>query len=358
MKKWILPVVIGILLTFGNIENVNAGTCKYGDAATGTINEHELTIYSNDDEHKKLWSSNGANTCGTVLICTKNNGIFTYWDDSSNFTATLSNQQYTALGEGYMCNHYTGAYESDGSDDVPSFEVGNSCDGYEADLVYVYTAWKNAAEESLNCNDPNVCSASNYNQYAKNYGSRTSELEGKITSLSNKYKNCSAAEAYFTKVKEEIIQKSEQVNQTKDYYTNASNSLSSEEQRKVDAANREYEFANSKVDSIQNLDFSNVLSCQEVLGSALKYVEMGFNIIQIAAPILLIVLGSVDLAGAVISNDNDALKKATSKLGKRAIAAVAIFFVPLLVKLLIGMTGLNIPDVACGLAYIYKGGIL
>ena len=54
---------------------------------------------------------------------------------------------------------------------------------------------------------------------------------------------------------------------------------------------------------------------------------------------MLIVMGIVDLGKAVLSSDDKEIKGATSKLVKRAIAAVAVFFVPLIVNLLIGLTG-------------------
>lgn len=95
----------------------------------------------------------------------------------------------------------------------------------------------------------------------------------------------------------------------------------------------------------------DVLSCQEVLGDAIEYVDWGMTLIRIAAPILLIIFGSVDFAKAVISSDQDVLKKSTSSFIKRAIAAIAIFFVPLIVQLLINASGLGskIPDILCGL---------
>lgn len=66
----------------------------------------------------------------------------------------------------------------------------------------------------------------------------------------------------------------------------------------------------------------------DILNRAIKY-------IRIAAPILLIVFGIVDFGKAVLSDDKDELKKATSKFTKRAIIVVIIFFVPLIVGFLI-----------------------
>ena len=60
------------------------------------------------------------------------------------------------------------------------------------------------------------------------------------------------------------------------------------------------------------------------------------TIIQWGIPILLIVMGSIDLGKAVLASDDKEIKGATSKLIKRAIAAVAVFFIPMLVNLIFG----------------------
>lgn len=64
-----------------------------------------------------------------------------------------------------------------------------------------------------------------------------------------------------------------------------------------------------------------------------------FPIIQLAIPIILIIMGSIDLGRAVLSSDDKQIKEATGRLLKRAIAAVAVFFVTTLVYLLMGMFG-------------------
>lgn len=55
-------------------------------------------------------------------------------------------------------------------------------------------------------------------------------------------------------------------------------------------------------------------------------------ILKIGIPIILIVLGMVDLGKAVISSDDKAISKAVGTLTKRFIAAVIIFFVPSIVS--------------------------
>ena len=59
-----------------------------------------------------------------------------------------------------------------------------------------------------------------------------------------------------------------------------------------------------------------------------QFIRRGiFPIIQIGIPIILIIMGSIDLGKAVMSSDDKEIKGATSKLIKRVIMAVAIFFV-------------------------------
>ena len=58
------------------------------------------------------------------------------------------------------------------------------------------------------------------------------------------------------------------------------------------------------------------------------------NIIKIVIPLILIVLGMIDLGKAVISSDDKAINKAVTSLIKRFIAAVIMFFIPTIVSAL------------------------
>ena len=87
---------------------------------------------------------------------------------------------------------------------------------------------------------------------------------------------------------------------------------------------------------------------------AMEFIEEIINYIRIFVPILLIILGSVDFANAIISQDQEALKKSGSKFVKRAIAAIAVFFVPLIVKVLLSLPGIKdninlVDDPTCGI---------
>ena len=64
-------------------------------------------------------------------------------------------------------------------------------------------------------------------------------------------------------------------------------------------------------------------------------------LIQIGIPIILIILGMLDLGKAVVASKEDEIKSATKMLVKRAIYAVAIFFVVLIVQLVFGLLADN-----------------
>lgn len=74
-----------------------------------------------------------------------------------------------------------------------------------------------------------------------------------------------------------------------------------------------------------------------------------FPVIQIGIPIVLIVLGTLDLGKAVISSDDKAVKEAQSKLIKRCIYAIILFFIVTLLNLLFSMVGNIAGDDAPGL---------
>ncbi len=84
------------------------------------------------------------------------------------------------------------------------------------------------------------------------------------------------------------------------------------------------------------LDLFQILECGG-LEPIVQFIKHGvFPVIQIGIPILLILMGSIDLGKAVISNDDKEIKGATGKLVKRALMAVAVFFVVTLVRVVFG----------------------
>ncbi len=70
------------------------------------------------------------------------------------------------------------------------------------------------------------------------------------------------------------------------------------------------------------------------------YIDEGLGILQIAAPLIVIIYGSIDLFKAVVAPSEDKMRNAQQMLIKRIVIAVCLFLVPSLVKLLLTAVGL------------------
>lgn len=60
-------------------------------------------------------------------------------------------------------------------------------------------------------------------------------------------------------------------------------------------------------------------------------------VLKIVIPILIILYGMIDLGRAVVAAKDDEIKKSTKQLAFRAVAGIAIFFVPTIIGLLVNM---------------------
>lgn len=82
--------------------------------------------------------------------------------------------------------------------------------------------------------------------------------------------------------------------------------------------------------------------CKET-GVIWQFIGYVLFIFKIVIPILLIVFGMMDLGKAVVASDDKEIKNATTKLAKRAVAGVVIFFIPALVgfifSIVVGFSG-------------------
>ena len=86
--------------------------------------------------------------------------------------------------------------------------------------------------------------------------------------------------------------------------------------------------------------FQIMASCPEGLEPIARFLKHGvIPIFQIGIPIILIVMGTIDLGRAVLSSDDKEIKAGTSRLIKRAIAAIFVFFITTIVSLVMGLFG-------------------
>lgn len=93
-------------------------------------------------------------------------------------------------------------------------------------------------------------------------------------------------------------------------------------------------------------DFDTIVStCTSLLGDPgtdtqpAYWIQLILNIMKYIGVVLLIVLTTLDFIKAIVSQDNDALKKASTTSIKRIIIVIILFFLPYLLKLLLILTG-------------------
>ena len=96
---------------------------------------------------------------------------------------------------------------------------------------------------------------------------------------------------------------------------------------------KEMYYSTFVVSGTDHIDAS-ILSCEDIFTDDIKsLINEIMTYIRIIVPILIILLGTVDLAKAVIASKEDAIKKAQADLIKRVLIGVAVFFVPVLVDI-------------------------
>lgn len=91
-------------------------------------------------------------------------------------------------------------------------------------------------------------------------------------------------------------------------------------------------------------DLFQIAKCNDELAVIVRFIRDGiFPMIQIGIPIILIVMGSMDLGKAVLSSDDKAIKESQGRLIKRCISAVLVFFIVTIVQLITGVIADNGP---------------
>ena len=80
----------------------------------------------------------------------------------------------------------------------------------------------------------------------------------------------------------------------------------------------------------------DTMDCED-LGDLKRDLNNFFDFFKVIVPLLVIGLSSYDFIKAITAKDDKDIKKSFSKLMKRLICAVALFFLPILIDLLLGL---------------------
>lgn len=93
-----------------------------------------------------------------------------------------------------------------------------------------------------------------------------------------------------------------------------------------------------------------ILNCEETVQMCcdmrpfLKIIRLIISIIQWSVPLILIVLGTVDMFKTIVKADENATKEAQSTFFKRLLYAIIIFIVPFLVRFVLNIVSDNIKN--------------
>lgn len=68
-----------------------------------------------------------------------------------------------------------------------------------------------------------------------------------------------------------------------------------------------------------------------------QFVGYGLYALKIIIPLIIIIFGIIDFVKAMMSNDDNGIKKAAVSLLKRTIAGIAIFFIPTVVTVIFNL---------------------
>lgn len=75
--------------------------------------------------------------------------------------------------------------------------------------------------------------------------------------------------------------------------------------------------------------------CTGGIASVVGLAKMVIKVLQLVVPIGLIIMGTIDMAKAVIAGDEEKMKEAQKPFIKRIIAAVIVFLIPIIVNMVL-----------------------
>lgn len=92
------------------------------------------------------------------------------------------------------------------------------------------------------------------------------------------------------------------------------------------------------------IDPSAGVCSDESLLDLLRLIRFIIKILQIAVPIGLILMGTIDMGKAVIAGDEKKMKEAQKPFVKRIVSAVIVFIIPFIVNMVMNLILTNTDD--------------
>ena len=89
--------------------------------------------------------------------------------------------------------------------------------------------------------------------------------------------------------------------------------------------------------NVDNLQYVACADTYDIPNQVPELIKFLINLLEIAVPIILVIVGSITLLKAIASTNDDAIKKAKTSLIKKLIAAALVFLIVVIVKFVISI---------------------
>lgn len=115
-----------------------------------------------------------------------------------------------------------------------------------------------------------------------------------------------------------------------------------------------------KTDDNNDVQYDQELECEGLLGdpnnedSVAWFIVKILNYLRLLGPLMVLVLSSLDFAKAILTSDDESLKKAQSNLITRLILAALLFVLPTLIEVILDIFGITSSDICI---FNWQGGI-
>ena len=220
-------------------------------------------------------------------------------------------------------------------------EACSNLNNIKGDVDTNLSAFNTAYDNIMNCN-AGSCTPEQMIQYTSDFTNADATLTSSIQGVSAQVGNsCDAWNNYLADIKSDEKRQNFN-NHTAEFNDTVQNDSSVSDETKKQLASALYDAiaTMSRTNYSSSFGAPADIDCS-TYSEILDIVSEIFGWIQIIAPVLLIVFGALDFTKATLSNDQDMLKKATSNFVKRALCAIGIFFLPMLINLLFSMDGVK-----------------
>jgi hypothetical protein len=116
-----------------------------------------------------------------------------------------------------------------------------------------------------------------------------------------------------------------------------------------------------KTDNSSDVEYNQDLECEGLLGDPVNdpdsvawFIVKILNYLRLLGPLMVLIFSSLDFIKAILTSDDESMKKAQSNLITRLILAALLFLLPTLIEVILDIFGITSSDICI---FNWQGGI-